>query len=140
MSAERIRMRARATLIGVMALALGLLVAAPASARRSGPVIGIGEQQASMFTSKAFNRLEMHDARYLAPWDVLQDPYQLYLLDSWMAAARHSHARIVLGFGHSFRSEQLAHRLPSWRGVPRPFRPLPRRDPRGGDANSQEQE
>src|SRR4051812_11227639 len=101
MLAERIHVMGRATLTGVIALALVLLVAAPASAGRTGAAIGIGEQQSSMFASKWWNRLEVRDARYLAPWDVMQDPYQLYLLDSWMAAAQRTHARVTLGFGHS---------------------------------------
>src|SRR5689334_5706993 len=106
----------RATFTGLIALALALVVAAPASAaRRAGPAIGIGEQQPTMFTSKWWNQLELRDARYLAPWDVMQDRYQLYLLDTWMAAAQRAHARITLGFGHSLSSEYLAHRLPTWR-------------------------
>src|SRR4051812_34768724 len=129
MLAERILMTGRATLTWVIALAVALLVAAPASARPSGPTIGIGEQQPSMFTSKWWNQLEMHDARYLAPWDVMQDPYQLYLLDSWMTAARHANARVTLGFGHSLRNEWLAHRLPSWRQFQQQFRLVRKRYP-----------
>src|SRR5690349_6082657 len=94
MFAEGILMMRRATLMGLIALALALVVAAPASARRAGPAIGIGEQQPSMFTSRWFNQLELKDARYLAPWDVMQDPYQLSLLDTWMAAAQRAHARV----------------------------------------------
>ena len=52
MFAEGILMTGRATLTWVIALALALVVAAPASAKRAGPAIGIGEQQSSMFTSK----------------------------------------------------------------------------------------
>ncbi|HEY7077555.1 MAG TPA: hypothetical protein VH418_19390 [Solirubrobacteraceae bacterium] len=114
----------------MIALALALLVAAPASAaRRAGPTIGIGEQQPSMFTSKWWNRLEIRDARYLAPWDVMQDPYQLFLLDRWMAAARRDHARVVLGFGHSLRNEYLARHLPTWREFQAQFRLIRKRYP-----------
>ena len=122
MFAEGILMMGRATLTWVIAAALALVIAAPASARRAGPAIGIGEQHSSMFTSKWFNQLELHDARYLAPWDVMQDPYQLYLLDSWMAAAQRAHARVTLGFGHSLRNEYFAHRLPTWREFQQQFR------------------
>jgi hypothetical protein len=111
----------RRILICLAALAIALVVAAPASARRMGPVVGIGEQQSGMFASRAFARLGVHDARYLAPWDTLQDPRQLLLLDSWVAAARQAHARIVIGFGHSVRSARLAHTLPTWRQFERAF-------------------
>jgi polysaccharide biosynthesis protein PslG len=120
---------ARRTLICLIAVALALVVAAPASARRAGPVVGLGEQQAAMFTSKWFKRLEMRDARYLAPWDVLQDPHQLSLLDTWMAAARQAHVRVVLGFGHSFRTQRLARTLPSWRQFRSQFKAVGERYP-----------
>src|SRR5689334_16184220 len=106
MFAEGILMTGRKTLTWVIALALALVVAAPASARRAGPAIGIGEQQSSMFSSKWWDRLELQDARYLAPYDVMQDRYQLSLLDTWMAAARRTHARVTLGFGHSLTNQR----------------------------------
>jgi hypothetical protein len=46
-----------------------------------------------------------------------------------MAAARQSNARVVLGFGHSLRSQKLAHRLPSWRQFQRQFRLIHARYP-----------
>jgi hypothetical protein len=113
----------------VVALALALVVAAPASARRAGPAIGIGEQHSEMFSSKLWKRLDMPDARYLAPWDTLQDPGQLALLDRWMASARRAHARILIGFGHSLRSAQLARHLPSQREFERQFKGFRKRYP-----------
>jgi hypothetical protein len=119
----------RRTLIPLIALSLALVAAAPASARRAGPIVGVGEQQATMFTSKWFKRLEMRDARYLAPWDVLQDERQLFMLDTWMAAARQAHVRVVLGFGHSFRTQKLAHTLPTWRQFRTQFKAIRKRYP-----------
>jgi hypothetical protein len=82
-----------------------------------------------MFKSRAWKRLGLHDARYVAPWDVLHDPYQLFLLDTWMAAAQRAHARVLLGFALSLRTVQLARRLPSQRAFAREFEALRRRYP-----------
>src|SRR3954451_6974012 len=38
---------------------------------RAGPLVGIAEQKASMFTSKPWKRLQVRDARYTTPWDTL---------------------------------------------------------------------
>jgi hypothetical protein len=94
-------------LLSLLGLAVSALPAGAASAR---PLVGIGEQQPKMFTAPAFKRLHLHDARYLTPWDTLNDPYRLALLGRWMTAARRAHVRVLVGFGHSTRS---SHRLPT---------------------------
>jgi hypothetical protein len=111
-----------AALAMLAALALGIGPAHGASVRRAGPVIGIGEQKPTMFASRYWRRLAIRDARYTAPWDALNDPYQRQLLDTWMTAARNAHLRVMLGFAHSLRSERLAHKLPSVRQFERQFR------------------
>lgn len=95
---------------------LGLLAtAAPAEAGKR-PAIGIGEQKVSMFADPDWQRLGLRDVRYVAPWDALRDPRQRALLDAWMASARASGARVLLGFAHSLRSRKLARTLPKpWR-------------------------
>src|SRR4051794_13445544 len=92
----------------------------PRDAARS-PIIGIGEQKPSMFASGAWRKLGLRHARYNAPWDALDDPYQLPLLDTWMAAARSAHVRVLIGFAHSLRSERLARVLPSPAAFARQF-------------------
>ena len=101
-----------------LAVAVTLALAAlsqPAPAAFAGPAIGVGEQKASMFASEHWQRLGLRHARYTAPWDALDDPRQLELLDTWMAAARQAGVRVLLGFAHSLRSEELAHPLPTRR-------------------------
>jgi len=51
------------------------------------------------------------------------------LLDGWMAAARAAHAHVLIGFGHSLRTEQLAHTLPSPREFENEFKALRARYP-----------
>ncbi|HEY7075518.1 MAG TPA: hypothetical protein VH418_09115 [Solirubrobacteraceae bacterium] len=113
-------MPARGLLIALVLLAL---CAPPAAARiHPFPIIGIGDQQPDMFGSKPWRQLAVHDARYIAPWDVMYDRYQLFLMDNWLRAAGRAHVRVVIGFMHSVRSEQLARRLPTWRQYQRAFR------------------
>jgi hypothetical protein len=53
----------------------------PAPPHRAGPLVGIAEQKPTMFASRAWQRLGVVDARYTTPWDALDDPQQLALLD-----------------------------------------------------------
>jgi hypothetical protein len=114
-----------------LAVAIGILLASAgaASARPAGPVIGVGDQHPQMFGSRPWQRLGLHDARYVAPWDVLHDPSQLSLLDGWMAAARRDHIRVVISFAHSLRTEKLAHTLPTQRQFERAFKAVRARFP-----------
>jgi hypothetical protein len=105
------------TLLALLAL---LAIAAPARAALR-PSIGIGEQKAGMFADPRWQRLGLRDVRYIAPWDALNDPRQLELLDTWMAGARASGARVLLGFAHSLRSRRLARTLPRPRTFEREF-------------------
>jgi hypothetical protein len=101
----------------------------PASVPRPRPIIGIGDQQPDMFTSPRWKQLRLRDARYIAPWDVLEDPGQLGLLDAWLRAAGRAHARAVVGFAHSLRSKRLAETLPTWRQFQREFKRFRKRYP-----------
>jgi hypothetical protein len=100
---------------------LVLLVAAPAADAVRRPVIGIGEQKVGMFSDPRWQRLDLRHVRYIAPWDALKDPRQRELLDAWMAAARKSGARVLLGFERSLRSRRHSRRLPSTRAFERQF-------------------
>jgi hypothetical protein len=73
----------------------------------------MGEQKAAMFTDPLFTPLGIRHARYIAPWDSLQDPRQRDKLDHWMAAARAANVRVLLGFERSLRSAKLAKTLPT---------------------------
>ena len=104
----------------VLALLVLLATASSAHAVRE-PVIGIGEQKAGMFTDPRWERLGLPHVRYIAPWDALRDPLQRRLLDDWMAAARGSGARVLLGFERSLRSRRHARILPRPRAFERQF-------------------
>src|SRR3954463_7526505 len=89
---------------------------------RAGPVVGVGEQKPGMFQSKRWKALDLRVARYIAPWDALEDPAQLALLDAWMASARRAQVRVLLGFAHSLRTQQLAKVAPTPRRFQRQFK------------------
>lgn len=121
--------RRAAGLLFTMTLALVGPPTKPASADVVGPLIGIGEQKPGMFESKHWKRLGLRDARYTAPWDALDDPVQLHRLDTWMAAAKRQRVRVLLGFAHSLRTEQLARTLPTRRQFERQFKRFRQRYP-----------
>jgi hypothetical protein len=115
-------MIARALLLFAIALAFP-----PAAS--AAPLIGIGEQKPGMFEDARWQRLGLHEARYITPWDVLRDERQLERLDTWMDAARASGTRVLLGFDRSLRSRNLRRTLPTDRRFAREFRRLRARYP-----------
>ena len=110
-------------------LTLSLLLALASPAAAAPPLIGIGEQKPEMFGDAHWLRLGLHEARYIAPWDVLHDEQQLERLDAWMAAARATGTRVLLGFDRSLRSPRLRRSLPTDRRFAREFRRLRQRYP-----------
>jgi len=103
----------------ILLLALLLALAPAASAA---PAIGIGEQKPGMFEDPRWQQLGLREARYITPWDTLLDQRQLEKLDAWMAAARATGTRVLLGFDRSLRSPRLRRTLPSDRRFAREFR------------------
>jgi hypothetical protein len=118
-------MIARALLLFLFALALS----SPAAAFAAPPLIGIGEQKPGMFTDPRWERLGLHEARFITPWDTLHDERQLERLDTWMEAARASGTRPLLGLERSLRSAKLRRTLPTDRRFAREFRRLRARYP-----------
>jgi hypothetical protein len=111
----------------LLSLLFALALASPAAA--APPLIGIGEQKPGMFTDPLWQRLDLHDARYVTPWDTLHDPRQLEKLDAWMEAARASGTRPLIALERSLRSAKLRRSLPTDRRFAREFRRLRARYP-----------
>jgi hypothetical protein len=105
-------------------LVLGL--AGPASAKLT---VGIGEQNAVMFTDPRWQALDAPDVRYVMPWDAIQrNGMDLAVLDNYMYWARQTKARVLLSFGHSNRRGREL-RMPSRLQFIREFRKFRRRYP-----------
>ncbi|MGZ8648588.1 MAG: glycosyl hydrolase [Solirubrobacteraceae bacterium] len=98
-------------------LAASALLVLPSAASAAPLVVGVGEQDAGIFSSKPWTQLAVRDVRYIVPWDALSSAWQRRETDAYMAAAENAGARILLGFGHS-RIESRRRVLPS----PRQFR------------------
>ena len=84
-----------AVLLAVLALALA---APPASAA---PTIGIGEQDAQMFTDPAWTTLGVRDVRLVVSWDATTIKFERGLIDGYMGAAKRANARVLVAFGRS---------------------------------------
>jgi hypothetical protein len=101
------------------ALAAALAVAAPARGATP-PLVGIGEQNPSMFFDANWRALGVKDVRVIAAYDALHSPWQRADLDAYMTAAHAAGARVLLGFGHS-RLAGKERRLPSVETYAREF-------------------
>ena len=111
------------------ALAAMLVLCAPAGAARAPTAaIGIGEQQAKMFTDPYFLALGIRHVRYVVAWDALDSSWQRNETDAWMAPARAERERVLLAFNVS-RTRGRRDILPSVRRYRRVFRRFHRRYP-----------
>jgi hypothetical protein len=80
---------------------LGAAVAVAAPAGASAATVGISDQQASTFTNPLYKPLKLKVARYITPYDVMNDPVEKQKLDAWITAARSAHQKILLSVEHS---------------------------------------
>src|SRR5687768_15267340 len=114
--------------IAAAALALAAVMSAPASAAWHFE-LGMGEQQAHMFSDPRFTALELQHVRVVTPYDVVCRPgVQQYYLDVWLAAARRVEARPLVAFSFSWRDGRRW-KLPSYRAYLRCFRAFRARYP-----------
>jgi Glycosyl hydrolase catalytic core len=94
-----------------LSLLLVLALAAPASAAKK-PIIGLGDQDAKMFSSPAFQKLGVKHSRLALAWDWYREPWMVAQTDAWMAAAQVSGVRPLVAFNRNWRAN--GHRkLPS---------------------------
>ncbi|MGH2745208.1 MAG: hypothetical protein ACRDLY_06255 [Thermoleophilaceae bacterium] len=114
-----------AVMLGCSLVPLG---AAPARAAWNFE-LGIGEQQAFMFSDPRFAALGLELVRVVAPYDVVcRASKNLHYLDVWLAAAAHAGTRPLVAFTFSWR-KALRWKLPSYRRYLRCFRAFRARYP-----------
>jgi hypothetical protein len=85
-----------------LSLLLVLALAAPASAKP--PLVGVGDQDARMFSAPAFKKLGVKHSRLALAWDWYRDPYTTGMTDQWMAAARAAGVRPLVAFNRNWRA------------------------------------
>ncbi|MBX5441480.1 MAG: hypothetical protein IRZ32_08125 [Solirubrobacteraceae bacterium] len=75
------------------------LLAAPSAG--SAATIGIGDQQASMFSSPLFQQLDVPIVRYIAPYDAMDHGDDARNAAAFIEAAQKAGARVLVAFYHS---------------------------------------
>lgn len=91
----------------VLACALGVLLTVPA-ASHAAPIIGIGDQQATMFSNPLYQALDVPIVRYIAPYDAMNSGVDARRAEAFITAAQASGAKVLVAFYHSrMNPEQL---------------------------------
>ncbi len=83
------------------ALCCVLFACALAPAASSAAIIGIGDQQASMFSSPLFQDLDVPVVRYIAPYDAMNSGVDARNADAFISAANAAGAKVLVAFYHS---------------------------------------
>lgn len=101
--------------------------APPATTPRGGSlVVGIGEQQAAMFSDRRFRDLGIDRARLVVAYDAMRVRFERELVDLWLGEARRAGVEPFITFGHS---RVRPDRLPSVREFRSTFRAFRARYP-----------
>jgi hypothetical protein len=97
-------------LLPVCALLVALAIPAGAQAL----TVGISDQTPATFSDPLFAPMKFTVARYVVPYDVATDTSgQKQRWETWLAAARAAHQKILVSFEHSRKSHSAAGKLPS---------------------------
>jgi hypothetical protein len=94
-------------------------------------LVGIGEQNASMFSNPLFTQVGFKRARYFPSWNVALKPQEATWLDQWLAGARAQHVEPLISFFASLGSAcpKRPCKLPSVREYTRAFKAFHKRWP-----------
>jgi hypothetical protein len=91
------------------------------------PIVGIGDQQAAMFTDKRFDELRIGHVRLVVSYDAVDVGFERDLTDTWLSKAQHAGAEPFVTFGHS---RVHPSKLPSVSEFRRAFKAFRKRYPR----------
>jgi hypothetical protein len=109
-----------------LSLLLTLALAAPAAAKS--PIVGVGDQSATMFADPAFQKLGVRHSRIALAWDWYREPHTVQQTDDWMGAASAAGVQPLVAFNRNWRSN--GHRkLPSLALYRKSFRLVRERHP-----------
>ena len=78
------------------AVVAGVLASAPSAQARIPIRIGIGDQNISMFDHSAFQRARFKRVRFLVPWNVMDNPAQLFAASVYVQRARAAGISVLL--------------------------------------------
>jgi hypothetical protein len=86
--------------IAALCCAVAVGMAAPVAVSAD-PIIGIGDQQATMFASPLFQALDVPIVRYIAPYDAMNSGVDKRNAEAFITAAQASGAKVLVAFYHS---------------------------------------
>jgi hypothetical protein len=94
-------------------------------------LVGVGDQDASMFTDPLFAQLGIKRARYFPSWNVAQKPQEAGWLDQWLAQAAATGTEPLISFNVALGSAcpKRPCKLPSVRQYTRAFKAFRKRWP-----------
>ncbi len=103
----------RKTTVMLLTIAVGLLVAAPAHSAYNVRV-GIGDQNASMFSHPDFQKLKIKRVRYFIPWHAMTQPHEMQRATEYVNAAKAAKASVFMHISSDNLTRKKA-KLPSKR-------------------------
>lgn len=87
----------RAVPLAVLVALLIACAAAPTPAPARIPIrVGIGDQSLTMFDQPAFQRAKFQRVRYIVPWNIMDNPGQLFAATLWVQKARANGFSVLL--------------------------------------------
>jgi Glycosyl hydrolase catalytic core len=116
-------------MIRSLSLTLLLTVALAAPAAAKSPIVGVGDQNASMFSDPNFQKLGVKHSRLVLAWDWHRHPDLVYSTDQWMAAAQAAGVRPLVAFNVNWATKNGHRKPPSIAAYRKSFRLLRERYP-----------
>jgi len=105
-------MRLPRLLLPVLAVLACGAVPAAAQAKTANIIVGIGDQQASMFSNPLYTTLHLKHTRYFIPWNAIDNPGALAKADAFVAAAQRAKVSVLMHIStDNFEPEEA--KLPS---------------------------
>jgi hypothetical protein len=100
-------------MIRLLSLSLLLTVAIAAPAAAKAPIVGLGDQHATMFADPSFQKLGVKHSRYVLAWDWYRNPNDVQYTDDWMLAAQAHGVRPLVAFNRNWLAANGHRKLPS---------------------------
>ena len=85
-------------LLPTLLIALGLVIAVPASApaAKIKVAVGVGDQSPTMFDDSNWKALKLKKTRYFVEWNTIDQPDQLAKADAFVSAARRARVSVLM--------------------------------------------
>ena len=100
-------------MIRLLSLSLLLTVALAAPAAAKAPIVGVGDQHATMFADPSFQKLGVKHSRYVLNWDWYRSAGDVQYTHDWMQAAQATGVRPLVAFNRNWLAANGHRKLPS---------------------------